>query len=187
MPVKFSIDYNTPTEQWVHMPSVVCVTTMLSEPGRDNISASPLCAAMWLSETSKACGRQHTCIIDNSKLSYRFCCSLMWRWMQVQSPRPFFHHTHHSVVSVHLCDERWLWDESTRAFKDLKVFGWPVFPHQTSSHVRKAKITRMSEESACHGTHPQQTYLPNFHNTINWHQASKQKQWKYTCRGEESL
>lgn len=37
-----------------------------------------------------------------------------------------------SVVSPHsLCDERRLWDESTRAFKDVQVSGWPAIPHQT--------------------------------------------------------
>lgn len=42
-----------------------------------------------------------------------------------------------SVVSARsLCDERWLRDETTRAFKDVQVFGWPAIPHQTHEMYR---------------------------------------------------
>lgn len=107
---------------------------MLSEPGRDNVSASPLCAALWLSETSKGFGRQHTCIIDNSKLSYRFCCSLMWRWMQVQYPRPFQKKITHIT----------LWFQSAFVMRDGFKMGRPE-PSRTSKclvdqafHIRQS-------------------------------------------------
>lgn len=61
---------------------------MLSVSGRDSISASPLRGALWLSETSRACGRQRTCTTDNSSGSYGFCWSLKWRWMRAQYLRP---------------------------------------------------------------------------------------------------
>lgn len=72
------------------MPSIVWVPTMLSVSVRDSISASSLSDALWLFETSRACGRQHTCTTDNGKGSYRFCWSLKWRWMWAQYPRPSF-------------------------------------------------------------------------------------------------
>lgn len=46
-----------------------------------------------------------------------------------------------SAVSARsLCDERRLWDETTSAFKDVQVFGWPAIPHQTRcSHETHTK------------------------------------------------
>ncbi len=76
-----------PRSTRVHMPSIVWVPTVLSVSGRDSISVSLLCGALWLFETFRACGRQNTCTTDNSNGSYRFCWSLKWRWMWAHYPR----------------------------------------------------------------------------------------------------
>lgn len=114
---------------------------MLTVSGRDSISASPLCGFLRSSEhVGCSTPAQQTIAvvsIDSAGLWSGNGCNL---------------NTSGSVVSARsLCDERQLWDETTRAFKNVQVFGWPAFSHQTRcSHETN---TRQKFKGCLKGVH----------------------------------